>query len=215
MAKDAKPKSGWKQDPAAVRADILRIATEMFARTGLSGTRIDEIAARTKTSKRMIYYYFGDKTGLYAQALEAAYAKVREGERQLELEGLAPDEALARLVGFTFDHHRRNADFIRLVMIENVHNAAYVRNSSVIKSLNEEAIARLRALIARGEADGLFRKGLDPVALHWKISAFSVFNVSNQPTFSSLYGDDIFSESGQSDLRESVVAMILRYVERS
>lgn len=208
-----KPKSGWKQDPEAVQADILRIATELFAQNGLSGTRIDEIASRTRTSKRMIYYYFGDKEGLYAKALEAAYAKVREGERRLKLEGLPPDQALANLVAFTFDHHRRHPDFIRLVMIENVHHADYLVKSDVIRSLNETAIARLTDIIGRGERMGLFRPGLDPVALHWQISALSFFNVSNRPTFSALFGGGLFTRTGQVELRDRVVEMVLAFVK--
>lgn len=42
-------------------AGILAVATKEFADKGLSGARIDAIAAATLTSKRMIYYYFGSK----------------------------------------------------------------------------------------------------------------------------------------------------------
>lgn len=213
LTKKEKAKSGWKQDPEAVRADILRVATELFARSGLSGTRIDEIAIETKTSKRMIYYYFGDKEGLYAQVLETAYAKVRDGEKRLKLEGLPPDEALSQLVAFTFDHHRRNPDFIRLVMIENVHHGEYLQTSDVIRGLNETAIAKLADIIARGQEAGLFRPGLDPVALHWQISALSFFNVSNRPTFSALFGKALFTRKAQAELRDQVVAMILTFVK--
>src|ERR1043166_4115363 len=54
-----------ERDPEATRANILAIATEEFAEKGFSGARVDDIAARTDTSKRMIYYYFGDKEGLF------------------------------------------------------------------------------------------------------------------------------------------------------
>ena len=212
LAENEKPKAGWKQNPEAVQADILRAATASFAENGLSGARIDEIAARTKTSKRMIYYYFSDKDGLYAAALEAAYAKVRAGEEALDLAGLPPDEALARLVAFTFDHHRANPDFIRMVMIENIHHADFLARSEVVRGLNSAAIARLADIIRRGEAKGLFRPGLDPVALHWKISALSFFNVSNQPTFSALFGDALFGDAGQNRLRADLVDMVLAHV---
>jgi len=211
--KDA-PKQGWKQNPEAVKRDILRVAMAEFARNGLSGARIDEIAAKTRTSKRMIYYYFGDKEGLYARALEAAYAKVREGEGRLDLGHLPPQAALARLVAFTFDHHRRNPDFIRMVMIENIHHADYLKTSAIIRELNVGAIERLADIIARGEAEGAFRPGLDPVELHWKISALSFFNVSNRPTFSVLFGAGIYARPAQEALREQVVDMILGHVRR-
>ncbi|WP_238364061.1 TetR/AcrR family transcriptional regulator [Mesobacterium pallidum] len=204
-----RPRSGWKQNPEAVKQDILQVATEMFAASGLTGTRIDEIAARTTTSKRMIYYYFGDKDGLWARALEAAYARVREGEHRLDLDALPPAEALAHLAGFTFDHHSRNPEFIRMVMIENIHHADYLKRSEVIRVLNTAAIDRLRRLVARGEAAGVFRAGLDPVALHWHISALSFFNVSNRPTFSAIYGQDLYGKEGQAALRRQVVESVL------
>ena len=56
-------------------AEILSVATKEFADKGLAGARIDEIAAATRTSKRMIYYYFGNKDGLYVAVLEAAYGR--------------------------------------------------------------------------------------------------------------------------------------------
>ena len=212
LEKKDNPKNGWKQDPAGVQANILEIATQVFARSGLSGTRVDEIAALTRTSKRMIYYYFGDKEGLYALVLEAAYAKVREGEARLDLDGLPPEQALSRLVTFTFDHHRAHPDFIRLVMIENVHQADYLQKSQIIKRINTAAIDRLADIINRGETAGVFRPGLDPVALHWKISALSFFNVSNRPTFSALFGSALYSEAAQRRLRDDVAETILSSV---
>jgi AcrR family transcriptional regulator len=215
LEKNGKPKAGWKQNPERVKRDILNAAMAEFARSGLSGAKIDDISAQTDTSKRMIYYYFTDKETLYARALEAAYAKVREGERKLDLEALSPRDALARLVAFTFDHHRRNPNFIRMVMIENVHHADYLRQSEVIRELNAGAIQRLENLIARGQASGDFRPDVDATELHWQISALSVFNVSNKPTFSALFGKSIYTREGQARLRDRAVAMILGDVCKS
>src|SRR5690606_32918641 len=105
-----------QQDPEGTRQNIIEIASQEFALNGLSGARIDEIAAKTRASKRMIYYYFGDKEGLYLSALENAYAQVRSGEAKLDIEGLSPIEGLKKLVEFTFEHHHQHEDFIRMVM---------------------------------------------------------------------------------------------------
>ena len=210
--KDAKTRGSWKQNPEAVRRDILRVAIGEFARNGLSGARIDDIAAQTRTSKRMIYYYFTDKETLYGHALEAAYSTVREGEAKLDLSGLDPEEALSRLVRFTFDHHRRHPEFIRMVMIENIHHADFLSRSKVIRDLNSRAIDQLSRIISRGEAGGAFRPGIDPVELHWHISALSFFNVSNRPTFSALFGNALFTRGGQEALRTHAVEAILGYV---
>ncbi len=179
------------QDPEGTRQNIIEIASEEFALNGLSGARIDEIAARTRASKRMIYYYFGDKEGLYLSALENAYRLVREGEAKLDIDGLPALEALKALVEFTFDHHHQHEAFIRMVMIENIHHGQYLERSTAIRQLNVTAIGTIETLYARGLKAGVFRKGIDPIELHWQISALCFFNVSNRATFSKLFGRDI------------------------
>jgi AcrR family transcriptional regulator len=203
-----------KRDPEGVRRDILSVAMDEFSQNGLSGARIDEIAARTRTSKRMIYYYYGDKEGLYQQALEEAYAKVRGGESDLELDGMEPRAALEKLCRFTFDHHRRNPAFIRMVMIENVHHGRHMQASETIRQLNRPAIGALENVLARGQSQGVFREGVEALELHWQISALSFFNVSNAATFSFIFGDRLFTDNGQEALSKHVAEMVLRYVLR-
>lgn len=74
-----------KNDPERTRENILAVATEEFAAHGLAGARVDAIAERTRTSKRMIYYYFISKEDLYLAVLEKAYRKIRSREADLKL----------------------------------------------------------------------------------------------------------------------------------
>src|SRR5580658_165234 len=130
-----------RRDPEATRRNILEIATEEFADNGFSGARVDDIAARTDTSKRMIYYYFGDKEGLFVAVIEQAYGRIRQIEANLKLDHLDPEQALRTLVGFTFDYHNANEGFIRLVMVENIHKGVHLARSSNLEELNFPAIA--------------------------------------------------------------------------
>ena len=202
-------------DPDGARRNIVEVATGEFARKGYGGARVDAIAARTRTSKRMIYYYFGDKEGLYLSALENAYQAVRQGEGQLDIEHLPPLEALKRLVEFTFNHHQQHESFIRMVMIENIHHGEYLDRSKTIRQLNVTAIDHIKKLYARGVKEGLFRRGLDPIELHWQISALCFFNVSNRSTFSKIFGRDFGAADAQTALRKNVVDMVVRYVMRA
>jgi AcrR family transcriptional regulator len=202
-------------DREGTRRNILEIASEEFALNGLSGARIDEIAARTRSSKRMIYYYFKDKESLYLSALENAYRLVREGEAKLDTEGLPPIEALSRLVEFTFDHHHHHEEFIRMVMIENIHHGEFLEKSRVIRELNVRAIDNIAEIYARGVKDGVFRDGLDPLELHWQVSALCFFNVSNRATFSGIFGRDLADEDNIANLRRNVIDMVLRFVTRN
>lgn len=202
-------KTSWKKDPEAVRENILGIATQEFAAHGLSGANINEIARRTSTSKRMIYYYFGDKEGLYCAVLEGVYASLRNAEERLDFAGLDPVEALRRLVEATFEAHVSSPHFIRLVMIENIHNAAYLRKSEIVPKLNRSIIEKLADICDRGKAMGLFRAGVDPLELHWLISSFSFYNVSNRATFSTSFGEALYTPAHQAMIKARVTDMVL------
>ena len=205
-------RGGWKQNPDKVRGNILQAAREVFAEHGLSGARVDEIAARTKTSKRMIYYYFSDKETLYRAVLEDAYTRMRKGEDALDLRALHPVAALRQLAEFTFEHHRQATDFVRLVMIENIHRGEHMPPSQNMAGQNSSVIRLLEDIYSRGVEAGYFRRGLSAVQLHWHISAASIFNVSNRATFSRIFGDDLYTERGQQMLRRQLGDMILGLV---
>jgi AcrR family transcriptional regulator len=199
-------------DPARTMAEILEVATAEFADKGLSGARIDEIAAATRTSKRMIYYYFGSKEGLYLAVLEEAYRRMRQIESSLQLDDLAPEEALAQLVAFTYDHHHSNEYYIRLVMNENIQRGQYLAQSKIIQQLNVPAIEAIRKLYARGVAAGVFRSGLDAVDIHASISALTFFNVSNKHTFGLIFKRGKASAAAVAARRQNIVDMVLRFV---
>ncbi len=204
--------TGRTNDPEATMADILDVATREFAAKGLAGARIDEIAAAIRTSKRMIYYYFGSKEGLYVAVLEEAYRRIRHIETDMHLEDLEPETALRRLVAFTCDYQRSNPDFIRLVMNENMHHGEFLAQSRLIQQLNVPAINLLRSVYERGVREGVFRCGIDPIDLHMSISALSVFNVSNRHTFSLIFKHDFDDPAAIEARRDSIVEMIVRFV---
>jgi AcrR family transcriptional regulator len=199
-------------DPARTMAEILAVATAEFAAKGLSGARIDEIAATTRTSKRMIYYYFGSKEGLYVMVLEEAYRRIREIEGQLDLEGLAPEAALRKLVAFTVEYQWNNPDFVRLVMNENIHRGEFLAQSKLIQGLNVPAIHAVQRIYERGVEQGVFRPGLDPVDLHMSISAMSFFNVSNRYTFALIFKRDFEDPRTIARRRDTIVETLVRFV---
>src|SRR5580700_11036480 len=90
------------RDPERTRQEILDVALREFARNGYAGARVDEIAANTRTTKRMIYYYFGGKEQLYIAVLEHAYSVARDAERYLDVEHLDPVTAIRTLAELNF-----------------------------------------------------------------------------------------------------------------
>jgi AcrR family transcriptional regulator len=204
--------SGRTHDPEGVRRNILAVATAEFAQNGFSGARVDAIAAKINTSKRMIYYYFKDKEGLFVAVLEAAYARIRQIELGLNLDGLSPVDALRRLTEFTFDYQHDNPDFVRLVMVENIHHAVHLARSERMQGLNVSIIRVLEEVYRRGVREGVFRDGIDVVDMHMTISALSFFNVSNRATFSAIFKRDMVSPAALAHRRRVVAETVLRYV---
>jgi AcrR family transcriptional regulator len=210
-AKKVKPRTN---DPARTMADILEVATREFAEKGLAGARIDVIAESMRTSKRMIYYYFGSKEGLYLKVLEESYRRMRAMEAEAHLDDLPPEDALRKLVGQTLDYQWGHPEFARLVQNENIHRAQYLAQSKTIRKLNVPAIDGLRRVLERGQQERLFRAGIDPVDLHMSISALAVFHVSNRHTFSLIFQRDLESPAALIARRDSIIEMIVRFVRK-
>ena len=191
------------------REDILDVATAEFAAHGYAGARVDEIAARTRTTKRMIYYHFGSKQGLYLTVLERVYAQIRRVERGIQVDELSPDEALRRLAEATYDHHTTHEAFIQLVSIENIHRAEHVRQSQTILQENATAITLLEEVIDRGVIAGIFRDDVDAVDVHMMISAYACFHVANRHTFAAIFDRDMLSPGLQDSHRRLIGDMIV------
>jgi len=201
-----------RRDAARTRREILDVATSEFADQGFAGARVDEIAARTRTTKRMIYYYFGGKEQLYVAVLERAYATAREAEREVDVDHLDPRAAIRRLAELTFDHHESHPDFIRLVSIENIHHAEHMATSERLANLSNPAIDLLGRILERGRADGVFTRDVDPIDLHAMISSFCVFRVANRHTFGALFGRDMMDPAMRDRSRRMLGDMVVEYL---
>ncbi len=205
---------GRKHDAERTKREILAAATREFAARGLSGARIDAIAARTRTTKRMIYYYFGGKEKLYTAVLEKVYAEIRAMESALKLDELEPEVAIRRLVESTFEYDEAYPDFIRLVTFENIHHARYLAASPAIRDLNMTAIDTLAAILKRGRDRGAFREGVDPVDVHMMISAFCFFRVSNSATFGTLFGRDLSAPDLRRSHKQMIADAVIHLLQR-
>jgi AcrR family transcriptional regulator len=201
-----------KKDAVATRRNILDEALLEFSHNGFSGARVDRIASNTHTSKRMIYYYFESKEGLYHEVLKESYKQLRQLEENFHLEDLPPMLGLRKLVESTVDYHASHSDFIRLIMTENIHKGRNIRQMPELKSVNRKVIQILEDICGRGIEEGIFRPNLDPVKLHENISALAFFNVSNRYTFGFLFDRDFADGKIHAARREEIVDMISRYV---
>jgi len=192
--------------------DILAAARAEFCAHGFSGARVDAIAERAGANKRLLYHYFGNKEALYRAVLRDAYAEIRQGERALNLEAFGPDEAMDRLVRFTFRHFLANPWFISLLSSENLQGAVMLRSLPDIPALHSPLVEQIAQILDKGRAQGIFRDGVDPVQLYISIAALGYFYVSNMQTLSVIFGRDLGAAEMVQEREAQAVEMVLRYL---
>ena len=198
----------------STRERILGAAVEEFARYGLGGARVDRIAQRAGANKRMLYYYFGDKEGLFLAALENRYEHIRSAERTLDLEDLDPREALERLVRFTWEYFLEHPEFMTLLNSENLHKGRHVRKSRRVQDMHSPLVETLRSVLRKGEAQKMFRRGVDPVQLYISIAGEIYFYLSNRYTLSRIFDRDLMAPRALAARSRHVTQMILNSLRR-
>jgi AcrR family transcriptional regulator len=213
MKATSAPRPERVRDAARTRSEILDVATAEFAAHGYHGARVDDIASLTRTTKRMIYYHFGGKKQLYIAVLEQAYERIRSAERKVSVDDLDPLTALRRIAEVTFDHHEAHPDFIRLVSIENIHNAEHVKELVTLVDLSGPVISLLDDILKRGRADGVFRTDLDAVDVHMVISAYCFFRVANRHTFGAIFNRDLLDPARRDHYRTMCGDMVVRHLQ--
>lgn len=196
------------------KEQILAAARAEFCAHGFGGARVDAIAERAGVNKRLLYHYFGNKEDLYRAVLLDAYAEIRRGERELDLEALDPREAMDRLVRFTFRHFLANPWFTSLLATENQQGATFLRDLPDIPALHSPLVDQIRTILAEGVARGVFRDRVDPIQLYISIAALGYFYVSNMHTLSVIFARDLGSTSMIQEREAEAVAMVLAYLRR-
>jgi AcrR family transcriptional regulator len=203
------------RDSERTRAAILDAATSEFARHGPGGARVDRIALRARTNKRMLYYYFGSKDALFLAVLEATYARIRAAERALSLLDVTPEEAIRRLVRFTWEYYLAHPEFLSLLNSENLHRGSHLRRSHDVRSMNSPVIETLCEVLGRGAREGTFRAGVDALQLYISIAALSYFYLGNHHTLTAVFGRDLATPRARKERLAHMTDLVLGYLRRS
>jgi AcrR family transcriptional regulator len=199
-----------QRDADQTKINILEAALVEFADKGLAGARVDEIARKTATSKHMIYYYFGNKEGLYQAVLKRAYDNFRIAEQSVDYASLDPINAMRSLIGQTFDMHVENPLSVRIIMGENLNNGEHIGN---VEGLSERRtiLLTVEQILNRGVKNRQFRDGLDPLQIHMTASALSFYFIANRFTFGMIFGLDYTSAAVMAERRAEIIETVLRY----
>ena len=200
------------RDAEATKARILQAAKAEFARVGLAGARVDEIAELAQANKRMIYHYFGNKEGLFRAVLEDAYLGIRTAEQELNLTELPARDALEKLVEFTWTYYLENPEFIRLVNSANLHQGRHLEGSEPLRTASRQYIDLIRRILERGVSEGVFRPGVDPGQLNITIAAIGYYYLTNHFTGQILFERAYMTPEALQERLDFNIDTVLRIV---
>lgn len=207
-----KPIKRTRRDPERTQARILQAATAEFAAKGYSGARTEQIAKRAKSNIRMLYHYHGGKDALYIRVLEEVLGRLREQELQLDFSDAAPLEGILQMFDFIDGHFSTHPELLQLLAYENLNKAAHLRKSTRIPQMASPVLELLGKLLARGQAKGLFRPGVDALHLYVAMVSLSYYSKSHAHTLSRIFKQDLLAPDWQAAHHEQNHQMLAGFL---
>ena len=128
------------------RAQLLRVAREVFAEDGYHGAAMEKIASRAGVTKPVLYQHFVSKKELYLALLEADMQKLlAQVSTAIESAATNPDRIDRGLRAY-FDFIEANVDSFRLLFRETMGTDGEIREC--IDRFHDAAASRIGAIIA-------------------------------------------------------------------
>jgi len=199
---------GRGRDAEKTRKAILDAAEAAFAEHGFDGARIDAIARASGYNISLLFQYFGDKLGLYAQVLKRIDSQWSELQAHL-LGLLLGDETIAsdahRLraflktaLGAFFDYMVEHPRVMRISIWE--HAEGWQTYAKIASQFEPAALARVEALFSQASRAGLLRSDFDPVVLLLLTEQICWLYATSLPFYQMVLPDRDFS-SAESRVR--------------
>ncbi|WP_018582145.1 TetR/AcrR family transcriptional regulator [Corynebacterium pilosum] len=191
--------------------DVIDIALTGFAKNGFSGTKLDAIAKKSGMSKRMIHYHFGDKKGLYQQALATAVSRLHPPEDLLNRSYAVPVEGVRRFVDALFYRMVEQEDSLRLLQRENMDPVLKLTEISAIAEASELTL-HLERLLMMGQDAGAFRPGISAEDLLALIVSLGSYRIGGRALSINLFQIDPTSRENTEGMRRFVIDAVLAFL---
>ncbi|HZP30644.1 MAG TPA: TetR family transcriptional regulator [Acidimicrobiia bacterium] len=148
------------------RARILAAALRDFSARGINGARVDAIALRAGTNKRMLYYYFGSKDGLFRAVLRHRLTEQAPPAAQR-------DRTSAGRIANLQDRMADSRDYVRLLMWEALERSdrAAIENEDLRRAAFDDWVAAIET----AQRDGTIPADLDARQLVLSELALAIF----------------------------------------
>ena len=194
--------------PFDTKSRLLAAAMGLFSEKGYDGVAVDEIVARARVNKRMVYHYFGSKEAIYREVLREVYGRLTKIELAV-VDPKAPiDKTLEIIVRSYFAFLAANPEFVQLILWENLGQGRHL--AAVGDALSKAPIlGLLRQVLSRGIREGRIPKNFDSKHLLINLIGLCLIYFSNRYTLTQSVGIDLRSPR----VLERGIAQIVQLVQ--
>ena len=209
---------GRAHDAEGAREAILNAAEEVFAEHGFDGARIDAIAATAGYNKSLIFQYFDDKLGLYAEVVRRADREINEVQAGVYT-ALSEDETIASnahkfrtlletsitaFFDYLVEHPR-----IRRILIWEVAEG-WQTYTKIMSQRDREDIERFRPFFSKLQSSGLLRSGIDSIVQLVMAVYICPYYLASIPLYQMLLpGEDFSSATALARARAYIVDFLV------
>ncbi len=207
-----------KRRGETTREAILTAAEVVFAEHGFDGARIDTIAEVSGYNKTLIFRYFGDKLGLYAQVLKHADREANELLARVFAPLLEDETAashahqfrtfLATMMRTLFDYLLEHPRFVRILtweMAEGWHTYA-----QIVSQFPTEDVDQFETLFHKAQSAGLLRSSFLPVIQLSTVGQMCLTYLASLPLYQMLLPEeDVTSVESRARAREYIVDFVV------
>jgi len=201
--KRGRPKA---KNPETARR-ILAAAEQIFAQRGLAGARTEGIAGAAHANKAMLYYYYGDKQGLYHAVIENLFSQLRRSiETSRPANGSPRGHLLAYVNGY-FDFVSTHPNYPRIVQREVMQSGPQLH--WIVQKYFRPFHKRLSRAIEQGIAAGEIQP-VDPNNTVFSIIAITVFYFAAAPVLSKVLGHDALRPQAVAARKRAILDFLER-----
>ena len=211
-----------ERDAEVARKAILDAAERIFAENGFDGARIDAIAAASGYNKSLIFHYFEDKLGLYAEVVRRVDNELAAFQMRL-LAPLLGDESIATnarafkallelIVTTIFDYLVEHPLFMRTILWEQAEG--WQTYEKIMTRLNTDDTGPFEALFQKARRAGLLRSDFVPLIQLTMVLQICLSYLTFIPLYQMVpvalhLEDDLSSAAAITRAREYIVAFVV------
>jgi AcrR family transcriptional regulator len=189
------------------RRVILDAAVRVFARQGFHTCRVADIADEAGVAYGLVYHYFSSKEQILDTLFLERWGLMLEAIAEADAQHRFPRQKLRAIAGFIIESYRHDPDLMKVIIVE-VTRAANTFGRTHLADIRE-AYEQIASIVARGQADGLFRPEIDP-----PFAALAFYGLIEQVLTGWIFESDPVGDEQLERAKEMIVDTICRGLER-